>query len=47
MPTSDVTHRETVGLLARSLRAAMLAGRGGEERREEVKRRLAVERLAK
>lgn len=46
MPTSDVTHRETVGLLAHSPRAAMLAGRRGE-RREEVKRRLVVERLAK
>lgn len=35
MPTSDVTHRETVGLLAQCLRAAMLIESRGKERGEE------------
>lgn len=35
VPTSDVTHRETVGLLAQCLRAAMLAGRRGDRKLRE------------
>lgn len=41
MPTSDVTHRETVGFLAQCLRASMLAGEEGrgQEGRGEVQRK--------